>query len=347
MKILLTADCVGGVWTYVTDLVRALPHHQFLVATLGARPSAHQSAEIAALSNAILRVSDYKLEWQQNPWDDVAASGEWLRELEREFAPDVMHLNGMAHGTVTFCAPKIVVAHSCVCSWFRAVKGEEAPAEWDFYREKVGAGLRAADLVIAPTRALLDEFEKIYGKFAPARVIYNGSPDVAASRGAPIEPFVLSAGRLWDEAKNVALLERIAPGVGAPIRVAGAGGDFENVESLGFLPFAQMSAQMERAAIWAHPARYEPFGLATLEAAQRNCALVLSDIPTLRELWQDAAIFVSSDDENGWTRALNELIGAPAEREKWAARAKSRAARYSLERFGASYAEVYEELVLR
>lgn len=341
----MTADCVGGVWTYVVDVVRALPNHEFLVATMGARPDENQRAQIAALPNARLRVSDYQLEWQQNPWRDVAASGDWLRALEREFKPDVVHLNGMAHGTVNFRAPKLVVAHSCVCSWFRAVKGEEAPASWNLYREKVADGLRAAALVVAPTRALLGEFERIYGEFAPSRVIHNGSPTAATSRECEVEPFVLSAGRLWDDAKNIALLERIAPDVSAPIRVAGAGGDLENVEALGFLPLAQMSAQMQRAAIWAHPARYEPFGLAVLEAANRGCALVLSDIPTLRELWQDAAIFVESDDDEAWTDALNGLICAPAERDKWAARAKSRARRYGSERFGASYAQVYRALV--
>ena len=345
----MTADCVGGVWTYALDLVRALPDYQFIVATMGARPDENQRAQIAALDNATLRVSDYKLEWQENPWQDVAGAGAWLLELEREFQPNIVHLNGMAHGTVNFRAPKIVVAHSCVCSWFRAVKGQDAPAEWNFYRDQVGAGLRVADLVVAPTRALLDEFEQIYGEFAPARVIHNGSQDVAGVPRMEVEPFVLSAGRLWDEAKNVALLERIAPDVDAPIRVAGnanaTGGDFENVEALGFLPFAHMSAQMKRAAIWAHPARYEPFGLAILEAANRGCALVLSDIPTLRELWQDAAIFVAPDDDDAWTRALNDLICAPAERDDWAARAKSRAGRYSVERFGAEYAEVYAALV--
>lgn len=346
MKILLTADCMGGVWTYALDLIRAAPEHSFMVATLGARPNPAQRAQIEALPNATLRVSDFKLEWMDNPWDDVAASGDWLLELEREFRPAIVHLNGFAHGAANFKAPKIVVAHSCVASWWRAVKGEDAPASWNRYRELVAAGLRGADIIISPTRALLDEMNEIYGEFAPSRVIYNGSPDVATSR-REVEPFVLSAGRLWDEAKNVALLEQIAPAVEAPICVAGEGGDLHNVEALGFLPFAQMSEQMERAAIWAHPARYEPFGLAVLEAANRNCALVLSDIPTLRELWQDAAIFVKSDDDEGWTNALNRLLCAPAERDNWASKAKSRASRYSLERFGAGYAEVYEALKSR
>ena len=344
MKILLTADCMGGVWTYTLDLMRALPQHQFVVATMGDLPNSQQSADLARLPNATLRASNWKLEWMENAWHDVARAGDWLLELEQEFAPDIVHLNGMAHGTLPFRAPKVVVAHSCVWSWWRAVKGTEAPPDWNYYRQHIGAGLRAADVVVAPTRALLDELTAIYGEFAPSRAIWNGSAQFTG-RAREIEPFVLSAGRLWDEAKNVALLERIAPEVEAPICVAGdGGGAMENVESLGFLPFARMSERMQRAAIWANPARYEPFGLAILEAANRDCALVLSDIPTLRELWQDAAIFVAPDDEDAWIAALNRLVNAPAERDIWAQRAQSRAGRYSLDRFGGEYDELYRAL---
>ena len=344
MKILLTADCMGGVWTYALDLIGALPQHQFVVATMGDWPTSRQSADLARLPNATLRASNWKLEWMKNAWPEVARAGDWLLELEREFAPDIVHLNGMAHGVLPFVAPKVVVAHSCVTSWWRAVKGIDAPPDWNCYRQNIGAGLCAAAVVVAPTRALLDELNAIYGEFAPSRVIWNGSA-APTDKARAIEPLVLSAGRLWDEAKNVALLERIAPAVDAPICVAGAGGGaMKNVESLGFLPFARMSERMQRAAIWAHPARYEPFGLAVAEAAHRDCALVLSDIATLRELWQDAAIFVAPDDEDAWIAALNRLLHAPAERDVWAQRAQSRAGRYSLDRFGGEYDELYRAL---
>ncbi len=322
---------------------------------MGALPSQAQRDAISHLPNANLHASEWKLEWMENPWSDVASAGDWLLQLEREFAPDIVHLNGYAHAVCPFRAPKTVVAHSCVLSWWRAVKGEDAPPEWNQYREKIGAGLRAADVVAAPTRAILDEMRAIYGEIAPAQVIWNGSaaPIETPRAEKKIEPFILSAGRLWDEAKNVALLERIAPQIGAPIRVAGASGNgasggetkaTRNLELLGFLDAPTLSAQMQSAAIWAHPARYEPFGLATLEAANRHCALVLSDIPTLRELWHEAAIFVSPDDEAGWASALQFLLDAPDEREIWAQKAQMRAANYSLERFGASYEALYRRL---
>jgi glycogen synthase len=53
-----------------------------------------------------------------------------------------------------------------------------------------------------------------------------------------------------------------------------------------------------RASIYALPARYEPFGLSALEAALSGCALILGDIPSLREVWLEAAPYVSPDDES-------------------------------------------------
>ena len=47
----------------------------------------------------------------------------------------------------------------------------------------------------------------------------------------------------------------------------------------------QMRELLGRAAIYIATSRYEPFGLAPLEAALSRCALVANDIPSLRELW--------------------------------------------------------------
>lgn len=68
----------------------------------------------------------------------------------------------------------LAVGHSCVLSWWRAVKKEDAPARYDRYRRAVSSGLRAADIVVAPTRAMLDQLELFYGPLRRSRVIYNG-----------------------------------------------------------------------------------------------------------------------------------------------------------------------------
>ena len=82
-----------------------------------------------------------------DPWDDVDAAGDVAAgRSRRRCAPDVVHLNGYAHGGAAVAARRWwSSAHSCVLSWWRAVRGGDAPAEWNAYRRAVRAGLRAAD----------------------------------------------------------------------------------------------------------------------------------------------------------------------------------------------------------
>src|SRR5437868_12638672 len=65
MTVLMTADTVGGVWTYALDLSRALGQRGVLVvlATMGPPPSRAQRREAAAIPTVQLVHGDYKLAW--------------------------------------------------------------------------------------------------------------------------------------------------------------------------------------------------------------------------------------------------------------------------------------------
>jgi glycosyltransferase involved in cell wall biosynthesis len=110
---------------------------------------------------------------------------------------------------------------------------------------------------------------------------------------------------------------------------------------LGVLDEVEMAGWLGRAAIFALPARYEPFGLAVLEAALSECALVLGDIPSLRELWQDAALFVDPDDGEGLEATLRRLIGDPALQGALGGAAAHRARRFSMTDMTEKYLAVY------
>lgn len=352
----MSADTVGGVWTYALELARALAPRGAAVAlaTMGAPLSPAQRAEAEAAPNLSLFESAHKLEWMDDPWEEVAAAGEWLLGLERQLRPEVVHLNGYAHAALPWSAPTVVVGHSCVLSWWEAVKGEAAPARWGRYAEAVRRGLRAADLVITPTAAMLHALERHYGPLGEARVIANGR-DPARFAPRPKEPFVLSAGRLWDEAKNVAAVAAAARELAWPVLVAGeaarpegdpdpAGLRLDNLTLLGRLAPAALAEVMGRAAIYALPAHYEPFGLSALEAGLAGCALVLGDIPSLREVWGDAALFVPPADAEALRRALSRLIADDALRDDLARRARARALGYGPSRMARGYLERYSSL---
>jgi glycogen synthase len=352
-RVLMTADAIGGVWTYVLELAAAAAEHgcEFVVAVMGPPPSLAQRREAARLDNLRLVAADFKLEWMDDPWDDVDAAGEWLLSLCRSVRPDVVHLNQYSFAGLPFSAPVLLVAHSCICSWWKSVHGKAAPRRYAEYRARVSAGLAAADCIVAPTRSMFEQLGKYYGPTsADVRIIHNARRMDGLTPRCK-DPVIVSAGRLWDAAKNIAALDAVAAELPWPCLMAGELVDPDgrkvaprNLVPMGWLAQQDLAAALSRASIFAHPARYEPFGLAPLEAALAGCALVLGDIPSLRELWEGAACFVDPDDPGTLRLALEELIARPARRSRAAAAAFQRAALYSPQRFGASYAGVYRTL---
>jgi len=357
MKLLMTADAVGGVWTYAVQMAQSLAPHdvEVVIATMGPRPSENQRAQVAAIRGASLCESEFKLEWMSEPWDEVQKAGDWLLELERSFRPDIVHLNGYAHGALPWKAPVLVVAHSCVLSWWQAVKGEAASAgQWGIYRERATSGLHAADYVVAPSPFMRREVRRLYGRSSNVCVIPNGTDPCLFQSTGKKEAFVVSAGRLWDEAKNIGALDRIADYVHWPICVAGNATAPDGTSEVSHTRICRSLGQLEprtfaeflgRAAIFCLPALYEPFGLSALEAALSGCALVLGDIPSLRQTWEGAAVFVDPRDDRALAAALNRLIHNPRERAELAQRGYERAQSFTAERMAAKYFDIYHAMI--
>ena len=141
----MTADAVGGVWSYALALCGALPQTRFVLATMGPRPTRAQRREVERLGNVVLAESDYRLEWMAGGGADFAASRDWLAGLAERHDVDIVHVNGYAHADLGVDRPVLVVAHSDVQSWWEAVHKRPAPPEWDAYTRRVAAGLTAAD----------------------------------------------------------------------------------------------------------------------------------------------------------------------------------------------------------
>ncbi len=354
LRVLITTDAVGGVWFYSLLLARELCRrgHEVVLVTLGPEPPGDQLAELASLRGLSVETTDLALEWVDPEGLDRQRACEWLARIERWVQPEVVHLNSYREALADWRAPVLVVAHSCVRSWWRACRGED-PNEprWLNYMRNVRAGLAAADQWVAPTAVFRETIEQLYSPSPTGIAIWNGLDETIAE--TPKEPLILAAGRLWDEAKNVALLARIAASVPWPIEVAGPldepgrNGEtvLRGVKALGVLPRAALLDVMRRASILAAPAVYEPFGLTVLEAATAGCALVLSDIPTFRELWEDAALFVDTRDDVAWRAVLTHLTGNEPLRKDLQRRARMRAQRYSLSTMADAYCELYAGLV--
>lgn len=356
-RILMTVDAVGGVWSYALELARGLAKHnvQVVMATMGPQPSRAQSLEALAIRNVELFESKYKLEWMENPWDDLRAAGEWLLKLENTFRPDVVHLNGYTHAALPWKSPKLVVGHSCLYSWWRAVRRGDPPSEWNAYKAAVQRGLSAADLVVAPTRAMLNSLKEIYaGAVNGGSLVIPNGLNVASYRPTLKQKFVFSAGRLWDEAKNIETLMGIAWQLPWVVCLAGEKQDVDggasvamkqNCYLLGQLPADNLRYWYACASIYALPARYEPFGLTVLEAALSGCALVLGGIDSLRENWEGAALFVNPEDRSALSKTLQELIKNETYRRRMGQAARERALTFDSSVMGERYFNVYTVLL--
>ena len=108
-----------------------------------------------------------------------------------------------------------------------------------------------------------------------------------------------------------------------------------------------LACEYSKAGFFVSPARYEPFGLAVLEAASAGCPLILGDIPTFRELWDGAAVFVPPDDARGLAEAMHAMLSCPENAARLGAAARARAARYSPEAMAAQTWAVHAGFVSR
>ena len=85
------------------------------------------------------------------------------------------------------------------------MKSEPIPDEFAEYTRRVSAALRCASLLVAPTNAMLAAIEQNYDLSIPKKVIPNGRFRLRHF-SAEKKDFILTAGRLWDEAKGWSFL---------------------------------------------------------------------------------------------------------------------------------------------
>lgn len=112
---------------------------------------------------------------------------------------------------------------------------------------------------------------------------------------------------------------------------------------MGVLSQKELASWLSVASVFAAPALYEPFGLTVLEAGLSGAALVLGDIPSLKENWEGAALFVDPRDTKALKDTLGLLMRDAGLRSMFAARARERALEYTATRMAEGYLDFYEE----
>jgi glycogen(starch) synthase len=365
MHVLITSDTVNGIWTYTRELVSGLIARGWRVTlvSFGEIPLPEQTAWMDSLRGLEYHATAFRLDWMQEGRQDFQDASAYLCSLVKELKPDLIHSNHLGYGALPVSIPRVVVAHGDLLTWWNTVHGREPKdSAWlRWYRGAITQGIAQASAVVAPSEWMLNAIREVYSSGAIESVIHHGRNPVLFNPYVTKEDSVLAVGRLIDPAKQVNLLTEQTHPVPVCIVADDKNGNASRVPvqaevkfssgSLGVaLKGAQTEAQLRtlysRASIFAATARYEPSGLSILEAALSRCALVLNDIPPLRELWGHAAVYFRTNEAESLAEAVRILSSDLQLRCSFANRAFQRAREcFNAHRMTDNYIQLYRSVL--
>lgn len=364
MHVLVTTDTLSGVWTYTQELVTGLAARGVSVTlvSFGDIPLPQQTAWMNGIQELDYRPTAFRLDWMQEGEFDFREASEYLTGVVRDIHPDLLHLNHLCYGNLAGDTPRIVVAHGDYVSWWRGVHGREPKdSRWlRWYRDTITRGLQRANVTVAPSAWMLETVRGCYVQPRREAVIYNGRNPIHFNPYVSKEKSVLAVGRLWDAGKQINLLTQHSH----PLPLCIVGGearvgehtlairadvkveiDDVKVAMRGVQTESQMRLLYSRASIYVATARYEPFGMAALDAAFSRCAIVANDIPSFREVWGEAALYFRANDSSSLAAVIHRLNDEPELCRMYALRAYQRAREcFTSKRMVDEYVRLYHSI---
>ncbi len=256
------------------------------------------------------------------------AAGTWWEQTRlpravRRLAADVLFAPAYT-GPITLSCPMVLTIHDL--SYF-------AHPEWFSWREGLrrrwltrAAARRAAAILTVSHVAAAEIVDRLGVSRARVHAVHSGAPAVSADDARPREPIVLYVGSLFERRHVPDLIEafaRVADGrpearlvlVGQdrsrrridPTGLAERHGLKARIEWHRYLPEVDLAALYARARVFAFLSEYEGFGLTPVEAMAAGVPPVVLDTPIAREVYGDAATYVTTD-RSAVADALSRLL---------------------------------------
>jgi len=362
MHVLMTSDTLNGsIWTYTRELITGLIGRGLRVTlvSFGQIPLPEQTVWMERLRGLEYRPTAFRLDWMQEGQQDFGEASDYLCAVAAETKPDIFHSNHLCYGSLPVSIPRIVVAHGDLITWWKSVHGhgpkESAWLQW--YRNTTAQGLSEASAVVAGSDWMLEAVRASYPSSMNGTVINHGRNPIHFNPYVTKNNAVLAIGRILDPAAQINLLaERSHP---VPVCVVdakqpehcsetvfrtdvGFNDGQEGVVLRGPRSETQLRVLYSRASIYVSASRYEPTGMTILEAALSRCALILNDIPAMREIWGPAAVYFRTNDGDSLSEAVR-IINSDAElRRSFANRAFNRGREcYNANRMTSNYIQLY------
>lgn len=177
-RILLSVDAIGDAWDYVFELATGLSSRgaEVLIAAFSPPPverlvATARAREACRAGDLLLEVVPGALTGAAPAWRVAAAATPWLERLVSAWAPDVVHLNTLAHAGLGCDAPVISVVHARALAWYDASAQRFPGPVWARQEEAIARGLRRSTLVLTPATAIADAVSHRYGAFPRALVL--------------------------------------------------------------------------------------------------------------------------------------------------------------------------------
>jgi len=347
-RILMTLDAVGGVWRYAMELAQTLKScgYNTLFVGFGPQPSRSQREEAAAIGELVWQPQP--LDWMVDDERELDGIGNAIEALADAHDIDLIHLNLPSQAAqLRSRRPVLAVSHSCVVTWWHAMRGEPLPADWHWKKALNEKGFASVDAIVSPSESHSALLHTCYRLPQEISVIHNAM--AGELHDGVKEPFAFAAGRWWDESKNARVLDQAARRATWPILLAGSTRslsgqviELSHAVHLGELSHHALLGHVRRAGVVVSPSLYEPFGLLPLEGARAGAALALADIPTYRELWEGCALFFDPHDPDTLVAVLDRYASDPAAREEMGRRALQRSLAYMPHNQAAAMANLYD-----
>jgi len=286
---------------------------------------------------------------------------------------DLFHAPHYVVSPLTSC-PTVVTIHDCIHLRFPQYLPNRAA--YVYARAMMAQAARRARRILTVSHASKEDIQRyLRVPAAKIEVIYNALDERLATPPADEEiarvrerfllrsPFILYAGNIKPH-KNVdrlieafALLRRRR---GDELKLLIIGDEIskypnlrrlvhtfqlhQHVRFLGFVPDATLAVLYRLATAFVFPSLYEGFGLPPLEAMASGTPVITSNVSSLPEVVDDAALLIDPMDPGAIAEAMRRVLEEPALRADLIRRGCERVKAFSWARSVARVRAVYQEV---